>query len=183
MMSSSSSPKLPKWIFFLTDAILLLTAWFIATRSPGPLSSTSVFAITACVVVGAILGTIPLVLHYEREKNETLDDRQRALEALALTVTTSAEQISIAAQGLHEIADIAQKNLKAAEALPQKLQDKVAEFQAQLTTARDEERDELKRDLAALRAVESDQLAATAEKVQKAAAELGKLEGLVHLPV
>ena len=104
MMSSSSSPKLPKWIFFLTDAILLLTAWFIASRSSGPLSSHAIFAITACVIVGAILGTIPLLLHYEREKNETLDDRQRALEALALTLTTAADQISIAAKGLHEIA-------------------------------------------------------------------------------
>ena len=176
MMSSSSSPKLPKWIFFLTDAILLLTAWLIASRSPGPLSSHAIFAITACVIVGAILGTIPLLLHYEREKNETLDDRQRGLEALALTLTTTADQISIAAKGLHEIAELTQKNLKQAEQLPQKLQDKVAEFQAQLGSARDEERDEMKTELAALRAAESQRLESTVEKIQKAAAELTKLE-------
>jgi len=176
MMSSSPTPKLPKWIFFLTDAVLLLTAWFIASRSAGPLSSTAVLAITSCVVVGAIVGTIPLVLHYEREKNETLDDRQRALEALALTLTTAAEQIGIAAKGLHEIAEISQKNLKLAEQLPQKLGEKVAELQAQLGAERDEERDELKKDLTALRAVESSQLTATADKVHKAIAELTKLE-------
>jgi Na+-transporting NADH:ubiquinone oxidoreductase subunit NqrC len=176
MMSSSPTPKLPKWIFFLTDAVLLFTAWLIASRSTGPLSPTAITAITACVIAGAIIGTLPLVLHYEREKNETLDDRQRALEALALTVTTSAEQISIAAQGLHEIAELAQKNLRQAEQLPQLLQDKVAEFQAQLTSTRDEERDELKRELAALRAAESERLAATAEKVRQAAAELTRAE-------
>ena len=176
MMSSSSSPKLPKWIFFLTDAILLFTAWFIASRSSGPLSSHAIFAITACVIVGAILGTIPLLLHYEREKNETLDDRQRALEALALTLTTAADQISIAAKGLHEIAELTQKNLKQTEQLPQKLQDKVAEFQAQLGSARDEERDEMKTELAALRAAESQRLESTVERIQKAATELAKLE-------
>ena len=176
MMSSSPSPKLPKWIFFLTDAVLLFTAWLIANRSSGPLSVTAIYAITACVIAGAILGTIPLLLHYEREKNETLDDRQRALEALALTLTTAAEQISIAAKGLHEITELAQKNLKQAEQLPQKLQAQVTEFQAQLSGARDEEREELKKELAALRAAESSQLTATADKVAKAAAELTKLE-------
>ena len=176
MMSSSPSPKLPKWIFFLADAILLLTAWFIASRSTGALSATAITAITACVIVGAIVGTVPLLLHYEREKNETLDDRQRALEALALTLTTAAEQIGIAAQGLHEIAELTRKNLQQAEALPQQLGAKVAALQAQLNTERDEEREELKKDLTTLRAIESEQLAATATKVQHAAAELGKLE-------
>ncbi len=176
MMSSSPSPKLPKWIFFLADAILLLTAWFIASRSTGALSATAITAITACVIVGAIVGTVPLLLHYEREKNETLDDRQRALEALALTLTTAAEQIGIAAQGLHEIAELTRKNLQQAESLPQQLGAKVAALQAQLNTERDEEREELKKDLTTLRAIESEQLAATATKVQHAAAELGKLE-------
>jgi hypothetical protein len=175
-MPSSPSPKLPKWIFFLTDAILLLTAWLIANRSSGPLSVTAIYAITACVITGAILGTIPLLLHYEREKNETLDDRQRSLEALALTLTTAAEQIGIAAKGLHEITELAQKNLQQAEQLPQKLQAQVTEFQAQLAGARDEEREELKQELAALRAAESSQLTATADKVAQAAAELTKLE-------
>ncbi len=177
MMSSSPSPKLPQWIFFLTDAVLLFTAWLIANRSTGPLSSSAVYAITACVIAGAVIGVIPLVLRYERVKNETLDDRQRGLEALALTLTTAAEQISIAAAGLHEIAELAQKNLAQAKQVPQVLQDKVTEFSAQLTSARDEERDELKRELAALRAAESAQLTQTAAKVQQAAAELGRLEG------
>jgi len=176
MTPSSPTPQLPRWIFFLTDAVLLLTAWFIASRSAGPLSSTAVFSITACVIVGAIIGTIPLVLHYEREKNESLDDRQRALEALASTVATSAEQISIAAQGLHAIAELAQKNLRQAEQLPTKLQDKITEFETLLTSAQSDERDELKKELALLRASESDRLEAIADKVDHAAVELAKLE-------
>jgi hypothetical protein len=176
MTPSSPTPQLPRWIFFLTDAVLLLTAWFIANRSAGPLSPTAVFSITACVIVGAIIGTIPLVLYYEREKNESLDDRQRALEALASTVATSAEQISIAAQGLHEIAELAQKNLRQAEQLPSKLQDKITEFETLLTNAQADERDELKKELALLRASESDRLEAIADKVDHAAVELAKLE-------
>ncbi|MBS0663091.1 MAG: hypothetical protein JSR48_07480 [Verrucomicrobia bacterium] len=176
MMPSTTTPKLPKWIFFLTDAILLLTAWYIASRSTGPLSATAILSITALVITGAIVGTIPLLLHYEREKNEALDDRQRALEALASTLTTAAEQIGIAAQGLNSIADLTQKTLKVAEQLPQRLQEKVAAIQAGIDAGRDEEREELKKELIALRAVESEQLSATATKVQQAAAELAKAE-------
>jgi hypothetical protein len=181
MTPSSPTPQLPRWIFFLTDAVLLFTAWFIANRSPGPLSATAALSVTACVIAGAIIGTIPLVLHYEREKNEALDDRQRALEALALTISTSAEQISIAAQGLHEIAELAQKNLRYAEQLPAKLGEKVTEFQTLLANAQEEEREELKRELALLRASESDRLEAIADKVDHASAELAKLEAIAQL--
>ena len=176
MTHSPPNPPLPKWIFFLTDAVLLGAAWYIASRSPGPLSATSVFAITACVIAGAIIGTIPLVIHYEREKNETLDDRQRALEALARTVATSAEQISIAASGLHEIAELAQRNLRKAEQLPATLETKIGEFQSLLANAQADEREELKKELAQVRASESDRLEAIADKVDHAAAELTKLE-------
>ncbi|MDB6093283.1 MAG: hypothetical protein JWM32_845 [Verrucomicrobia bacterium] len=176
MMSSSSSPKLPKWIFFLADAILIFAAWLIATRSGHPLPAAAIYSITACVVAGAAVGTVPLILHYERVKNETLDDRQRALEALAATITTSAEQIGIAAQGLHEIAEIARKNLQQAEQLPQALQEKVASFQAQLAGSRDEEREALRKELYTLRGVEAERLSGTALKIQQAVAELSKVE-------
>ena len=176
MMPSSPTPKLPLWIFILTDVALLLAGLFIAARSPTPLSSTAVLSIVTCVIAGAIVLFVPLVSHVEREKNEALDDRQRALEALASTVTTSAEQISIAAQGLHAIAELAQKNLRSAEQLPAVLQAKITEFETLLANAQAEEREELKKELAQLRASESDRLEAIADKVDHASGELTKLE-------
>lgn len=180
MTPSPSNPKLPHWIFWLTYAVLLLAAWFIGHESGRPLSATAIFSIAACVIVGAGIATVPIVYHYERKKNETLDDRQRALEALAHTVSSSAEQISIAAQGLHEIAELAQKNLRLAEQLPPKLQEKIAEFEGLLTTAQTDERDELKKELTLLRASESDRLEAIAHKVDHASGELAKLETAVQ---
>ncbi len=176
MPSSSQTPKLPLWIFFATDAIFIGAAVWIARSSPHPLPELTALAIAGCVIAGAIAGLVPLVAYYERQKNETLDDRQRALEALARTVSSSAEQISIAAGGLHEIADIAQKNLKHAEQLPHKLQEKIAEFQAQLANANEGEREELERELEVLRAGESERLQTSADKVARMVAELGKLE-------
>src|ERR1019366_9436762 len=96
-MTPSAQPKLPTWIFIVTDLALLGAAGFIATHSPRPFSETTTFAIVACVIAGALVGLVPLVARYEIQKNETLDDRQRALEALARTISSAAEQISIAA--------------------------------------------------------------------------------------
>src|SRR6185295_10754805 len=126
--------------------------------------------------LGALAGLLPLVAHYERQKNAALDERQRALEALARTVSSSAEQISIATAGLNEIVEIAQKSARHAEQLPHKLQEKIAEFQAQLATAVDADKEELERELLALRTTESERLESVSQRIAKSAAEWTKLE-------
>src|SRR5262245_22735488 len=101
MNSPDQTPKLPMWIFFLTDVALLAAAGFIAAGSARPLSTAATFAIFACIFGGALITLIPLIARYERQKNEALDERQRELESLGRTVTTAAEQISIATGGLN----------------------------------------------------------------------------------
>lgn len=176
MNSSDQHSKLPAWIFIATDLALIGTGVALAVLSPQPLSSNTIYAIVICVSLGALAGLVPLVVFYERRKNEMLDDRQRALEALSRTVSSSAEQISIAANGLHEIAELALKNLRMAEHLPHKLQDKIAEFQAQVAIASDAEKEELERELLALRTTESERLEAVAQRIAKSSAEWTRLE-------
>jgi hypothetical protein len=180
MTSSSSAPKLPLWVFVLADVALLSTAAIIAHDSARPLSQTATASIVGCVFVGILVLLVPLIVYYERQKNETLDDRQRALEALARTITSSAEQISIATGGLHEITEVAQKNLRLAEHLPHKLQEKIAEFQAQLTSANDDEKEEMEKELAELRAGETERLESISSQIAKTTAEFVKLEAAMH---
>ena len=180
MNPSDQNPKLPTWLFIATDVVLLATAAWIAQHSAQPLPIASTIAIVACVGLGAIALLVPLVARFERQKNETLDDRQRALEALARTVSTSAEQISIATGGLHEIAELAQKNLRHAEQLPHKLQEKIAEFQAQLATANDADKEEMERELLSLRTSESERLESVSQRIAKSATEWAKLESASH---
>lgn len=175
-MTPSAQPKLPTWIFIVTDLAALTAAGLIAAYSHRPYSELTMFLIVACVIAGAVVGLVPIVANHEAQKNETLDDRQRALEALARTITSSAEQISIAASGLHEIADLAQRNLRHAEKLPHQLQDKIAEFQAQLVNANDVEKEELEKEVAALRTTESERLDSISDKIFKSTTEWAKLE-------
>ncbi|HVU34887.1 MAG TPA: hypothetical protein VHE61_15750 [Opitutaceae bacterium] len=180
MSSPSPVPKLPLWIFFATDALLIALGAMIGVQHPRPWSETIVIAVVVCFVAGAGIGLVPVLVFFERRKNEMLDDRQNALEALARTITSAAEQISIAANGLHEIAELSQKNLRHAEQLPHKLQEKIAEFQAQLTNVNDTEKEELEKELEELRSSETERLQSASDKIARTTAEFAKLEAATH---
>ncbi len=175
-MLPADTPKLPKWPFLAGDAALLGLAWFIASESRNPFTGTPFVVIVSCVALGALLGVVPFLTDYARKQDEALDERQRALDALSRTVAASAEQISIAASGLHEITTLAQRNLQAAEQLPDKLQEKIAGIKNQLTGARDSEREELKKELARLRVSEGERLQSAADKLAQVVTELARLE-------
>ncbi len=131
----SDTPRLPKWIFLVGDAALLTTAWFIYDSSTHPLSGLALVSVVATVAVACVLGVIPFVTDYARRQDEALDDRQRALQALSVTVAAAAEQVSIAATGLNGIAEAAQENYSKTERLAHGIQEKIAELDARLATA------------------------------------------------
>jgi len=162
------TPRLPKWPFLIGDAALLLTAWFIGNNTTGHLTSNEVIGVVSCVAIAAVVGAIPFISDYARKQDEALDERQRSLESLARTITSSAEQISIAANGFNEISDLAQKNLKQAEQLPLKLQEKIAEFQARASLMAD------------LGKKDIEKLETIADKVAKAATDCTKAEAAVQ---
>lgn len=176
MSLPDSSPKLPKWFFLATDVLLIAVAAFIAANSERPLQLPVVFAIIACVLTGALVTSAALIADYARRQEDGLDDRQHALEALSRTVATSAEQISIAVNGLNELADLAHKNLKHAEHLPQKLQEKINDFTRQLNDAAVTENEALQQEINTLRASEAEKLEAAADRIAKVASDLAKLE-------
>jgi hypothetical protein len=67
-----------------------------------------------------------------------------------------------------------------AEQLPHKLHEKIAEFQSQVATAADEEKEELERELLALRTSESERLESVSQRIAKSSAEWSKLEAATH---
>ena len=188
-MLPADTPKLPKWPFLVGDAALLGLAWLIGDQSRNPFAGTPLISIVVCVLCGAILGAIPFLTDYARKQDEALDERQRALEALSRTVAASAEQISIAANGLHEIADLAQRNLKAADQLPARLQEKISAIKIQAEPpreareTRDHEKEELKKEVARLRTADGERLQAATDKLVKATAELARLAAARPEPV
>jgi hypothetical protein len=159
---------MPKWPFLVGDALLLGLALAIGFYAHNPFAGKPLVLIVACVALGAVLGTWPFIADYESKRNEALDERQRGLEALAHTITSSAEQISIAAQSLPGMAEAVTKSLKSVEQLPARFQEKMGEVKQRLAEVSDARKD--------ASAAESERLATTADHIRQAVTELAKFE-------
>jgi len=155
----SDTPRLPKWIFLTGDLVLVATIWIVWSQSDHPIRGTPLLAIVVCAVVATVLGAFPFITDYVRWQEEALDNRQRALQALALTVTASSEQIAIAASGLDRLAGIAQENFNQSDRVAQQIQEKMTELLGRLSDARRDDGEAAAR------------LEAVAKKIAKAAAE------------
>jgi uncharacterized protein YoxC len=155
----SDTPRLPKWVFFLGWAVLLTTAWLIWVNAAHPTVGLALISIVCCVALAAVLVALPFVTDYANRQDEALDNRQRSLQALSVTVAAAAEQVSIAATGLQGIAEAAQENFSKSERLAKQIQEKMAELDARLASAKKDDGEVVAR------------FEAAAKKIAKAAGE------------
>ena len=161
------APKLPLLPFLIGDVVLLIAAAVIATRGAAPLGPTELFAITICVVVGAALLVVPFLANYARHKDAELSERQNQIAALARTTAESAEQLGIAAAGLHSIAETSKHNLDAIAKLPGKIETRINDITQQLAGSALASQNTLKADLAQLEAA-ADKIVRTLAKIDSA---------------
>ncbi|MFZ9681674.1 MAG: hypothetical protein ACO3DQ_00500 [Cephaloticoccus sp.] len=173
----SDTPRLPKWPFLLGDALLLGTAALLAARSPSPYPANIVLTIAICVIVGCILGAVPFLTDYAHRQDEALDERQRGLEALARTIADSAEQISVAANSMHEAADHTRRQVAQFEAMPDTVSDGLNELSQQVTTTLNGAIESLQKELKGWKATETKPKSdATLEKLSQLHSRLEELE-------
>jgi hypothetical protein len=164
MNHPEEAPKLPKFPFIAGDLVLIATAVYIANRSDSPLGTYALIAITACVIVGAALATIPFLADYARRSDAELTERQNQIAALARTTSDSAEQLSIVASGLNGISEASKHNLAALEKLPAQLKERIDGITQQLSGSATAAHSSVKDDVA--------RLEAAAEKISRTLAKL-----------
>ncbi|HTT57481.1 MAG TPA: hypothetical protein VMF63_10250 [Opitutaceae bacterium] len=175
-MKFADAPRLPKLPFILGDIALLLLAAFIVERHPNPLAPLPLLIITACFLAGVVATMIPFLANYARDQEEAAVSLRQELGEQFKRLMAASEHLQHSTAQLKTIEEIATKNLQAAEKLPYRLQEKIAEFNQQLAETENEEQEALNQELAALRASESERLAGIADKIARATAEWTKLE-------
>jgi hypothetical protein len=132
----SDTPRLPKWIFFISALALLGLAWAIHDNADHPWAPGPLVSAVICVAAACMLNVIPFASDYARKQDEALDNRQRSLQALAATVASSAEQIAIATGGLQKLTGVAQDNVTQAEGAARQIQERILELRALLAETR-----------------------------------------------
>ena len=175
-MKFADAPRLPKLPFILGDIALLLLAAFIVDRHPNPLSPLPLLIITACFLAGVVATMVPFLVNYARDQEDAAVSLRQELGEQFKRLMAASEHLQHSTAQLKTIEEIATKNLQAAEKLPYRLQEKIAEFNQQLAETENEEQEALNQELAALRASESERLAGIADKIARATGEWTKLE-------
>lgn len=171
-------PRLDPVPFIAASGVLLACAGFIAWQGEHPLGVGTLAAFSSLVGLSCLISLWPFVVNHTRRQEESLLERTRQIEALAQSVATSAEQISIAATNLPAIATNSLGLLEIASAMPADLQARLATVQVQISAVAAEENAALRRELDALRSADSTRLSAALEGLSRATAELARLESL-----
>jgi len=157
-MSDLNAPKLAKWPFFLGDALLLGIAGFIGYQSKFALGHWELCFVILCVVGGALLGIAPFLLEY--------DALVKVVEAGSLTTVVSqlgnpediAEQISGATGRWQEAQDGADKTVRSAREIADRMTAEVQAFTEFMKRANDNDRVTLLLEVEKLRRAEADWL-------------------------
>jgi molecular chaperone GrpE (heat shock protein) len=155
-MSTQTDPKLPKWPFFLGDAVLLALAWML--QGYLRLGHWEVGAIVVCCLAGAVLAVTPYVLEYqalvrraETEEMISATEKLRNLEAVAA-------QIGAATAQWQMVQEQSGKTVGTAREIAERIAAEAAAFTTFLQKANDSEKANLRLEVEKLRRAEGDWL-------------------------
>jgi chemotaxis protein histidine kinase CheA len=176
-MNLEPAPRLPKWIFFVIDAALLLAAFVIVFfNSKSPYAPLPFVSAVVCVALAAIIGAIPFLTDYAADSAEYVQQEREKVNEQVQRLHAASESLSRAAAQIKAVEEAVHKTAHAAETLPYRMQEKLAEFNEALAEKEAGDREALEEELAELRSTNTDQLKAVAEKVHQAAADWTSLE-------
>lgn len=175
-MNLEPAPRLSKTVFLLIDAGLLLTAFVIAYFAKNPYAPLPFISAVLFVGAAGVVGLIPFLIDYAADSAEYVQAERDKVAEQVQRLHAASESLNRAAAHIKAVEEAVHKTAHAAEHLPYRMQEKLAEFNAQLASTEDEEKERLTEELATLRQAESERLSAIAEKIHKSATELSALE-------
>ena len=157
-MRDANSSLVPKWPFFLGDAVLVGIACFIYFESKLPLGHWEIAACGVCAALGALLGVLPFILDYR--------GLCKALEATALGAVSEkiqnlerlAAQISSATNHWENVQLQAEKISGTARELADRMTAEARDFTEFMKQINEGEKSTLRLEVEKLRRAETDWL-------------------------
>ena len=175
-MNLDPAPRQSKLVYLAIDAGLLVTAFIIVYFAKNPYAPLPFVSALLCVVLAAIVGLIPFLTDYAADSAEYVQAERGRVADQVQRLHAAGESLARAAAQIKAVEEAVHKTAHAAENLPYRMQEKLAEFNEALATKESDEREAMERELDELRAANTDSLKAVADKIAKAAAEWAGLE-------
>jgi len=174
-MNLDPAPRQSKLVFLAIDAGLLVTAFIIVYFAKNPYAPLPFVGAVLCVVLAAIIGLVPYLVDYAADSAEYVQSERGRVTEQVQRLHAASESLARAAAQIKAVEEAVHKTAHAAENLPYRMQEKLAEFNEALAEKENEEREALERELDELRAAHAGNLKAVTEKIAKATAELSAL--------
>lgn len=176
LMNLDPAPRVSKTVFLLIDAGLLVAAFSISYLVKDPFAPVPFVLSVLCIALAAIIGLIPFLIDYAADSAEYVQAERAKIADHVQRLNAASESLARAAAQIKAVEEAVHKTAHAAENLPYRMQEKLAEFNQQLAQTEDEEKERLTEEVAALRQSESERLQTIADKIHKAVGELSSLE-------
>jgi molecular chaperone GrpE (heat shock protein) len=158
-MSEKSGPRLPKWPFFVGDAVLLALACFVcAQRGRSGLDDFQVTLVILAAAAGAVLAAIPFVLEYRVAARLVESSGIVATVAELENLEIIAAQINAATARWQVVQEHSSNSVTAAREIAGKMSAEAASFREFLQKANDNERATLRLEVEKLRRMEGEWL-------------------------
>ena len=175
-MNLDPAPRQSKLVYLAIDAGLLLTAFVIVYFAKNPYAPLPFVSAVLCVVLAAIIGLVPFLIDYAADSAEYVQSERGRVTDQVQRLHAATESLARAAAQIKAVEEAVHKTAHAAENLPYRMQEKLAEFNEALAEKETEERDALERELDELRAANTANLKAVADKIAKSTTEWTALE-------
>jgi len=156
--------KVPKWPFFLADALMLGLAFFVNWQGKLPLPLDQIITLAICVALGALLGILPYLLEYRAVikygalvkliETSTLcsaTEKIQDLEGFVAQITNANDNLQTAQAQADKTAGLARE-------ITDRMAAEVREFTAFMKKANDGEKATLRLEVEKLRRAENDWL-------------------------
>jgi chemotaxis protein histidine kinase CheA len=173
---NTPEPRLNKLPFILTDVGCLAATALIGLFVKDPFAPLPLILCVTLVIAGGIALLIPFFADYAADCREATARLSNELEEQISRVQAAGESLTRSAAQIKAIEEAVHKSARDAETLPYRMQEKLAEFNEALAEKETEDREALELELEELRSVNSGNLKAVADKIQKATVDWTALE-------
>ena len=155
-MSEHSRPVVPKWPFFLGDALMLGLAGFVYFQGKFPLSHFAIGAICGCVALGALLAVLPFILEYRLTLKLAEAENLTTAVTLIKNLEDIATQINLATGLWQTVQAHSGKTVTAAKEIGDRMTNEAKAFAEFMQKANDAEKGTLRLEVEKLRRSEAD---------------------------
>ncbi len=175
-MNLDTAPRVNKTPFILTSAGCFAVTLAIGLLAPNRFESTPLIVAVVFLLLSLTILMVPVILDFIADNKDYVQEERAKIADHVQRLNAASESLGRAAAQIKAVEEAVHKTAHAAENLPYRMQEKLAEFNQQLAQTEDEEKERLTEELTALRQSESERLQSIAEKIHKAAGELSAME-------